>query len=190
MGILPLGSSESDPDEILILSMSAFGLVPKGLADSESNDGPWEESPMELDSELDDLANHEMSLGRGFISLVRGGSCNLLRAFDNMDKAEPSPSLTFSAVEVKGWCRGSTLPKVIQEDSDSEGEEITKGKRKVVAEDTHQRKRKEDNEEDEEDVTPLERARQWANLKVPAPPPKDCIEVEDKCAWCMNSVRR
>ena len=60
--------------------------------------------------------------------------------------------------KAKGWRRGSALPKVIWEDSDSEGEEIMKGKRKVVAEDTHQRKRKEDSEEDEEDVTPLERA--------------------------------
>jgi hypothetical protein len=100
VGILPVGSSESDPDEILILSMSAIGLVPKGLADSESDDGLREESPMELDSELDDLANRETSLGRGFIGLVGGGSCNLSRAFDNVDKAEPSPSLTFSAVEV------------------------------------------------------------------------------------------
>ena len=58
--------------------------------------------------------------------------------------------------KAKGRCRGSALPKVIQEDSDSEGEEITKGKRKVVAEDTCQRKRKEDSEEDEEDVTLLE----------------------------------
>ena len=63
MGILPVGSSESDPDEILILLMSAIGLLPKGLADSKSDDGLWEESPMELDSELDDLANHETSLG-------------------------------------------------------------------------------------------------------------------------------
>jgi len=63
VGILPVGSSESDPDEILILSMSAIGLLPKGLADSESDDGPRAESPMELDSELDDLANRETSLG-------------------------------------------------------------------------------------------------------------------------------
>ena len=60
--------------------------------------------------------------------------------------------------KAKGWHRGSTLPKVIQEDSDSEGEEITKGKQKVVAKDTCQKKRKEDNKEDEEDVTLLKRA--------------------------------
>jgi hypothetical protein len=61
--MLPTGLSESDPDEICIRSMSAIGLLPKGLglADSESNDGPRSEPPAELDSELDDHATREMS---------------------------------------------------------------------------------------------------------------------------------
>jgi len=89
--------------------------------------------------------------------------------------------------KAKGQRRGSALPKVIREDSDSEGEEKTKSKRKVVAEDTCQRKRKEDSEEEDgEDITPLERARQRAESKAPAPPPEDCIEVEDKCARCVK----
>jgi hypothetical protein len=88
--------------------------------------------------------------------------------------------------KAKGRRRGSALPKVVREDSESEGEENTKGKWKVVAEDTCQRKRKEDSEEDEEDVIPLERARQRAESKAPAPPPEDCIKVKDKCTRCTK----
>jgi hypothetical protein len=106
-------------------------------------------------------------------------------------KAQRKPRADESDAEeqedkAKGRRRGNALPKVVREDSESEGEENTKGKRKVVAEDTRQRKRKEDSEEDEEDVTPLERARQRAESKAPAPPPEDCIEVEDKCARCVK----
>ena len=106
-------------------------------------------------------------------------------------KAQRKPRADESDAEeqedkVKGRRRGSALPKVVREDSDSKGEENTKGKQKVVAEDTCQRKRKEDSEEDEEDVTPLERARQRAESKALAPPPEDCIEVEDKCTRCAK----